>query len=64
MFENRQLAVFDENVFDFGILPNVYEQIQPKRLTVSRLIEQFGRKICQKKRTDVDYKLLLEFSCT
>ena len=25
------------------------------------MIEQFGRKMCQKKRKDVDYKLLLDF---
>ena len=26
-----------------------------------RLIDQFGRKMCQNKRKDVDYKLLYEF---
>ena len=26
-----------------------------------RIIDQFGRKMCQKKRKDVDYKLLLDF---
>ena len=29
-----------------------------QRLTVPRMIDQFGRKTCQKKRKDVDYKLL------
>ena len=28
---------------------------------MARIIDQFGRKMCQKKRKDVDYKLLLEF---
>ena len=28
---------------------------------MARIIDQFGRKRCQKKRKDVDYKLLLEF---
>ena len=44
-----------ENVCDFAILPNV------QRLTVPRLIDQFGRKRCQKKRKDVDYQLIKEF---
>ena len=26
-----------------------------------RIIDQFGRKICQKKRKDVEYKIILEF---
>ena len=29
--------------------------------TVVRMIDQFGRKRCQKKRKDVDYKILEEF---
>ena len=29
---------------------------------MARKIDQFGRKRCQKKRKDEDYKLLLEFS--
>ena len=32
-----------------------------QRLTVPRMIGQFGRKRCQKKRKDMDYKILLEF---
>ena len=28
---------------------------------MARIIDQFGRKRCQKKRKDVDYKLLKEF---
>ena len=28
---------------------------------MTRIIDQLGRKRCQKKRKDVDYKLLLEF---
>jgi len=32
-----------------------------QRLTVPRIIDQFGRKRCQKKRKDVNYKLLYEF---
>ena len=43
-----------ENVDDFAILPNV------QRLTVPRIIDQFGHKSCQKKRKDVDYQLLQE----
>ena len=43
-----------ENVLDFGILQNVYS------LTVPRIIDQFGRKMCQKKRKDLDYKLLFQ----
>ena len=46
------LLLSKENVVDFGILPNVY------RLAVPRIMYQFGRKRCQKKRKDVDYKLL------
>ena len=41
-----------ENVDDFAILPN--GQI----LIVPGIIDQFGRKRCQKKRKDVDYKIL------
>ena len=41
-----------ENVVDFAILPIVY------RFTLPRKIDQFGHKRCQKKRKDVDYKLL------
>ena len=44
-----------ENVVDFGILLNV------ERLAVPRIIDQFGRKRCQKKRKDVDYKLFKIF---
>ena len=32
-----------------------------QRLTVTRIIDQFGRKRCQKKRKDLSYQLLLEF---
>ena len=32
-----------------------------QRLTVPRIIDQFWRERCQKKRKDVDYKLLQEF---
>ena len=39
-----KLLLSKENVVDFGILQNVW------RLTVSRIIDQFGRKRCQKKR--------------
>ena len=38
-----------ENVVDFGNLPNA------QRLTVLRIIDQFGRKRCQKKRKVVNY---------
>ena len=41
-----------EKVGDFAILPNV------QRLTVPRIIDQFGHKRCQKKRKEVDYQLL------
>ena len=41
-----------ENVLDFRILPNV------KSLTVPHLTDQFGRKMCQKKRKDVNYNFL------
>ena len=44
-----------ENVVDFGILPNVY------RLTASRIVDQFERKRCPKKRKDVHYKLLSKY---
>ena len=44
-----------EKVLDLGILPNV------QSLTVPRLIDQFGRKMCQKNRKDVDHKVLKEF---
>ena len=44
-----------ENVVDFGILPNI------QRLTVPKIRVQFGRKCWQKKRKDVDDKLLNEF---
>ena len=40
-----------ENVVDFGIFPNIW------KLTVSLIIDQFGRKRCQKKRKDVDCQL-------
>ena len=40
-----------QNVVDFGILTNV------QRLTVPRIIDQ----CCQKKRKNVDYKLMQEF---
>ena len=43
------------NVVDFRNLPNAL------RLTVPRMINQFGRKRCQKKRKVVGYKLLQEF---
>ena len=46
-----------ENVLDFGIFPNVLS------LTVPRLIDQFGRKMCQKKRKDVDYTHLYKKIC-
>ena len=42
------------NVVDFGILPNV------QRLAVPRLVDQFGRKSCQRKRKDMDYNILKE----
>ena len=32
-----------------------------QRLTLPRMIDQFGRKMCQMKRKDVSYQLLLEF---
>ena len=32
-----------------------------QRLTVPRIIDQFGRKRCQKKRKEVEYKLLQDF---
>ena len=41
-----------ENVVDFGILPII------QRLTVPRIIDQFGPKMCQKKRKEGGYKLL------
>ena len=41
-----------ENVVDFAILPNA--QI----LTVPGIVDQFGHKRGQKKRKDIDYKLL------
>ena len=46
MLEHRQITGLKENEVDFGIL------------SVSRLAEQFGRKRCQKKRKDMDYKPL------
>ena len=52
MFENQQIAVSKENVVDLGILPIV------QRLTAPQIIDQFRRKMCQKKGKDVDYKLL------
>ena len=45
---DNQLSL-KENVVDFGILPNV------KRLIEPRMIDQFGRKRCQKKHKDVIY---------
>ena len=54
MFENRQIAVIEAKcrLSYLGILLNV------ERLTVPRIIDQFGRKKCQKKRKDISYKLL------
>ena len=33
----------------------------PLRLTVPRIVDQFGRKRCQKKRKNVNHKLLSQF---
>ena len=33
-----------------------------QRLTAPRIIDQFGRKSCQKKRKDMNYELLYEFA--
>ena len=40
------------NILDFGILTNV------QSLTVPWLIDQFGRKMCQKKHKDIEYQLI------
>ena len=45
---NKSLS-WKENVDDFAIFPNV------KSLTVLEIIDQFGRKRCQKKRKDANY---------
>ena len=47
MHENGKIAVFEGKRRRFRILPKVYN------LTVSRIINQCGRKRCQKKRKDV-----------
>ena len=58
LFESQwafEIVVLKENVADLEILPNV------QRLTVPLIIDQFGRKRCQKKRKDLSYQLLQEF---
>ena len=37
------------------------KRLDLQAITVRRIIDQFGRKRCQKKDKDVDYKLLSEF---
>ena len=55
MFENGKIVVFKGKCRRFRILANV------QSLTAPRIIDRFGRKRCQKKRTDVSYQLLKEF---
>ena len=55
MFENGKIAVFEGECRRFRIIPKVL------RLTVPRIIDQCGRKRCQKKRKDESYQLLKEF---
>ena len=57
MFENRQIAAIEgkcRRFVDCEILPNV------ERLTVLRIVDQFGRKTCQKKRKNVIHQLLFK----
>ena len=54
-FENGKIAVFEGECRRFRIIPKVL------RLTVPRIIDQCGRKRCQKKRKDESYQLLKEF---
>ena len=49
MYENGKIAVFEEDDVDFEFF---------LILTVSRIIDQFGRKRYQKKRKDVSYQIL------
>ena len=54
MSENGKIAVFEGKSRQFRILPKV------SSLTGPRIIEQFGRKSCQKKGEDVSYQHLQE----
>ena len=52
MFENSKIAVFEGK---WGRFRNFTKL---SNLTVTRIIDQFERKRCQKKREDVSYQLL------
>ena len=55
MLENDKIAVFEGKCRRFRILPKV------ESLTEARIIDQFGRKRCQKERKDINYHFLKYF---